>query len=398
MRLLLLSKFGSARGGAERCFRDQVRWFRETGHPVAVVTQTGPSEEDPPGTRFDVRPVDFRSTLREGVVGVERMFWSSEVARAVQRAVATFRPHAAIVHNTYHHLGPAIPRMLRRLNVPTLMFVHDHKPVCPAYSAWRAGRVCRECNGRRFYRAALHACGGSTAHGVLLAAESYWQHSMLRTYDDIEEYVVPSHYMAAALAEGGLRGKVSVVRNAVEPISGAPNRDGFAVGFYGRLTPEKGVDTLLDAAKLLPEATFRIAGEGPARLSLQEQTRRLQLRNVEFVGDPGPDGLSAEFGRWHVSVVPSVSPENCPYAVLDAFRFGVPVVGTDDAGIRELVSDRGLLFPRGDHRSLAASIRLLLQDSSVHERCARRGLELVDMECRPETHIKRVLELLQARL
>src|SRR5690606_31110316 len=129
-----------------------------------------------------------RPTLRD----VGRFFWSPEVARALEQAVAKARPEAAVLHNIYHHLGAAVPITLERLKVPMVMVLHDHKLVCPAYSAWRAGSRCVDCNGRQFRHALQHACGGSRARSVVLAAESLWQHRLIGSYRAVRKFVAPS--------------------------------------------------------------------------------------------------------------------------------------------------------------------------------------------------------------
>lgn len=395
MKILLINKFYSRRGGAERCLFDQERWLRRAGHDVHVFSQRGPQTEpsvDEPGF---VDGVAFDQGPFAALSGLGRLFWSTSVKRRLTAVIERHRPELAILHNVYHHLGPVVPLTLRAAGVPSVLLMHDHKAACPAYAAWREGARCTACRGQRFYRAAQHGCGGSRARGLVLAAESYWQWNVVQGYAQIGGFWAPSQYMRETMREMGFPFPVELLRNAVE----APSRPlqplaaRHFVGFSGRLSSEKGVDVLVRAAARLPELAFRIAGSGPVRAQLEALARELGARNVTFLGQLGPREMETEIANWRLAVVPSLSPENAPFAALDAMNHGVPVVGSAVGGMPELLAGCGVLCAPGEVEQLVESMAGLYADLDRLESLAESSRRFIDAECRPERYVARLLTL-----
>ena len=393
MRVLLVNKFYAPRGGAERCVFDQLRWLQAAGHETHVFSQLGADNEPCADDSWFVDEVHFGSDRSPSLLGVGRFFWSEHVRRRLTALVERHRPELAILHNIYHHLGPAVPVTLSRLGVPSVMILHDHKVACPAYSAWRAEGPCSDCRGQRFYHAALKACGGSRLRGAMLSAESYFQWRALGSYGRIQRFIAPSAYLQQILPEMGFPFPIERLPNAVEvarqPQVALALRQ--HVGFAGRLSPEKGVDVLVRAAARLPAISFRIAGDGPERGELQKLARECCATNVAFIGRLESSELEREAGSWRLAIVPSRSPENFPYAALDAMNQGVPVIASSIGGLPEMLTGRGQLVEPGNVAALAQAIAALYPDLHRLESLAALARAFVEAECRPETYLARLL-------
>lgn len=372
MRVLLANKYFHVKGGAERAFFEMDAALTAAGHETVHFALQDVRNQPSPWAAWFPSEASYdggvlaRATWR----GVGRLFYSSEVRRALRGLVERSRPHAAILHNVYHQLGPAVLLELRALGVPTIMVLHDYKIVCPAHTLLRNGTVCEACAGQRFHRAALHGCGGSAVRGILLAAESHWQWT-LRTYEHVRAFVAPSRYLAATARRMGFPFPVELVPNAVRvPVEPADAALAVAVGFAGRLAPEKGLDVLLDAAAHLPSIPFRLAGDGPSRDRVAEQVRIRGLRNVRLLGNLDRAELEREMRGWRLAMVPSIFPENSPYAVLEPLALGIPVVASNHGGVPELIDAPEALVPPGDPAALARAIGDLWSDPT---RCRRLG-------------------------
>jgi glycosyltransferase involved in cell wall biosynthesis len=397
MRVLLVTKFFHVRGGAERAVFEMDAALTAGGHETVHFALRDPrnrpspwSAHFPSGASFEGGPLDG-AALR----GLGRLFYSPEVRRRLRGLVREARPDVAVLHNVYHQLGPAVLLELRALGLPAAMILHDYKVVCPAYSMLRAGAVCHDCAGQRFHRAAVHGCGGSRARGILLAAESTWQWRVLGTYAHVSAFATPSRHAADTLRRMGFPFPVQVVPNAVRiPASPADPARATAVGFAGRLAPEKGVDVLLGAAARLPAIEFRVAGEGPSGRGLAGQVARTGLRNVRLLGRLDDDGLEREMARWRIAVVPSIFAESCPYAVLEPLARGIPVVASELGGIPELIDDPRALVPAGDPEALARSLEALWSRPDECRRLGASGRELVASRYAPGVALARLEALL----
>jgi glycosyltransferase involved in cell wall biosynthesis len=144
------------------------------------------------------------------------------------------------------------------------------------------------------------------------------------------------------------------------------------VGTVGRLAPQKGQATFVEAAKLIPEAQFVLVGDGELRKTLEA----LASENVHFTGSR--DDVPELLASFAVYAQPSVYEGLC-LAVVEAQAAGVPVVATPVGGMRDTVVDgeTGLVVPVGDAQALASAIRRLLEDRALADRLAAKARDRV---------------------
>lgn len=204
----------------------------------------------------------------------------------------------------------------------------------------------------------------------------------------VDGVVAISHKIAEVLIAAGVqREKIKVIHSGIDPrhfqmASATVSSSGKnVIGTAAVLEERKGHRFLLEAAALLKEQglrlTYRFAGEGSERESLQRIAYRLGLRDevlfLGFVSDI-PTFLSSV----DIFVLPSLY-EGLGIAVLEAMAAGKPVVASRTGGIPELVIDRvtGLLVPPKDPRSLARAILHLVSQAGLRRRMGDKGREQV---------------------
>jgi glycosyltransferase involved in cell wall biosynthesis len=169
--------------------------------------------------------------------------------------------------------------------------------------------------------------------------------------------------------------------------------DGGYVLYCGRLSPEKGVETLLQAHAEDNNA-WRLVVAGTGRT---EQDLRSRYPLAEFRGHQNGADLAKLLGEASVVVVPSEWEENCPLSVIEAMAYGKPVVGSRVGGIPELVreGETGLLFQPADRRDLSAKIRTMMNDLELRRRFGRLGRKVVESEYSLDSHGHTLLSLYQ---
>ena len=150
--------------------------------------------------------------------------------------------------------------------------------------------------------------------------------------------------------------------------------------YLGRLSPEKGVATLLDAWKQV-RAKLLIVGDGPEASRL----RAAAPKNVEFRATVEPDEVPALLRRARAVLSPSVSHEGAGKVVLEAYAAGVPVIVSRAGGLPEVVRDgvTGLVLPPTDRTAWVRGVTHLLDDGES-ERMGRSGWELWSDRYSPE--------------
>jgi glycosyltransferase involved in cell wall biosynthesis len=217
-----------------------------------------------------------------------------------------------------------------------------------------------------------------------------------RNYRRVDRFVCPSRFLQAKVRGMGLPGRFTCIANFVElaPFSLPEPPAVPRVLFFGRLVEEKGVALLIAAMKGLP-AECLIVGDGPEKKALQAQAAQSPEARVRFLGHrPFPE-LEPIIRGSSLVVVPSIWYENNPFAVIEAYALGVPVVAARIGGIPELVIDRetGLLFAAGNSAELREKILLLLGDPGLGRVLAANARRHLETNFSPSGHYEKLLGL-----
>jgi glycosyltransferase involved in cell wall biosynthesis len=274
-------------------------------------------------------------------------------------------------HNVYHQITPSIISVAKSRGVPVVLTLHDSKPVCPTYLRLREGRPCSLCLDGQFHRVLTNRCAdGSVGGSALLYAEAAIQR-WLGSYERVDRFLAPSQFMRDSALHRFRSEQVVLLYNGVDTSKIRPStRDEGYVLFLGRLSKEKGVETLLRAHEAAGTWNLVVAGTGPLERSL-----RMRYHGVRFVGQLSGQALTAMISGASVIVLPSECFENCPMSVLEAMAYGKPVVASRMGGIPELVVDgeTGMLFEPGEADELRDSIGRLMGDGALRARMGAAG-------------------------
>jgi glycosyltransferase involved in cell wall biosynthesis len=383
-RLLSINSYFYPRGGSEAVYFAHNRLLEEEGWSVIPFAMQHPENLPSPWSDYFVTELELGSSysLAGKLSRLPKVIYSLEARRLLDRLLARARPDIAHAHNIYHHLSPSILGLLRRRGIPTVLTLHDLKIACPAYTMLAPDGICERCRGGRVHNVVLNRCiGGSAAMSFVIMLEAV-VHRALGSYSRcVDQMIVPSRFYLDKLCEWGFRREqFRYVPNFVESKHFEPGyRPGSAFLYFGRLTRQKGVLTLLRAAALTG-VPLRIAGRGPEDGAARELAAELGA-NVEFLGHLSGATLHDAIRASRGIVLPSEWYENAPMSLLEAYALGKPVIGARIGGIPELVreGETGVCFASGDPASLARALEHLarLPDASVAEmgRAARRWVE-----------------------
>lgn len=400
MTVLLVNKFHYLKGGAERYYLDLGGLLRERGEQVVHLAMKHP--ENLPGGPNDafVSEVDYRASMslparvRHGL----RSIYNLEAARTARRIARELRPAVAHLHNIYHQLTPSVIRALDAEGIPIVQTLHDYKLICPAYLLITEGEICERCRGGRYYETVRHRCLlGSRAASAVGMIEAYL-HGWIRSYDKVRLFICPSRFLLEKLVSFGIERDRLVDLPYFLPVERyvpSPATDGYYV-YAGRLSREKGLPTLLDAHARLPRGgrpALRILGDGPIRAALEAKRESLALDDVTFEGHQQPERLHEIVARARFVAVPSEWYENYPYAILEAFALGRPVLGTRIGGIPELVRDgeTGITAPAFDPDGLAAGLSALHSDPAKADAMGKAARSWVGSSLAPAQHLERLM-------
>jgi glycosyltransferase involved in cell wall biosynthesis len=304
----------------------------------------------------------------------------------------------AHIHNIYHQISPSILPLLKQRGLPVIMTLHDWKLICPNYRLYRQGKICEACKGQRYYQAVAKKCVMESRAASLLNCLEAYLHHRLRIYEsNVDYFICPSEFMKHKMAEHGLpENKLRVIHNGVEVQTFRSSSDdcGFIL-YFGNLTEEKGVFTLLEAARFLKTKEIVVTGTGPAALPLREKAAHLGIKNIRFLGFVPEETLVATLRGASFTVIPSQWYENFPSSVLESMAYGKPVIGSRIGGIPEQVEDgvNGLLFEPGNAVDLAEKINYLAARPSLVREMGYNARRTVKTKYSMDRHYEQVMAL-----
>ncbi len=359
-RVLIVNKFYYPRGGDCICTINLERLLRANGHETAIYAMNYAENDDCPDSRYFASTIDFAGGISDKLNAVKRTLGYGDIRSSFRRILDEFRPDIVHLQNIHSYLSPVIAEIAKKHGCKVAWTLHDYKLICPSYCCLRDGSPCELCFTDKSQVLKTRCMKGSLAASAIGWLEAVkWSKSRLQHATDL--FVCPSAFMKAKMEQGGFSSdKLDVLCNFVDPVKFKQFSDTAIVDrqdyycFVGRLSPEKGVATLLDAASKLPY-TLKIAGDGPLGDELRQQYGHLD--NIQFLGHQNAQAVSRLIAEARFSIIPSEWYENNPLSVIESLCGGTPVVGADMGGIPELITpDSGIIFRHGDTQAISSAI------------------------------------------
>jgi len=401
MKILLANKYFFLKGGAENSFFETASLLEKKGHKVIFFSMKHPRNLPGAVEEDFVTNVDYdRPGFRENFKAAGRLLYSFEARRKIEALIRREKPDIAHLNNIYHQISPSILHSLRKYGVPAVMTLRDYKVVCASYSMVADNKICEACKGGAHYQCLLKACvKGSRSKSFLNTIEMYLHHNILNLYGLVHTFISPSRFLAEKVRDMGFKGRVEYVPNFTslsqyEPSYGSTERRAL---YFGRLSKEKGLLTLIKAAQnvQVPGFSLDILGEGPFQEELEAKVREHRMTKIRFLGYKKPTELAEDIRRAAVLVLPSEWYENNPRMIIEGFALGKPAVGARIGGIPELVRDglTGFTFTPGDAIDLADKMTRLLSDSDGIVQMGQNARRLVEAELNAEAHYRKLMEI-----
>lgn len=375
MKVLLVNKFHYRKGGSETYYFTLAQALRARGHQVIFFAMKDEEKNLPcDQERYFVSNASVSGGIKSKLNMVLHLTYSKEAYRKMKDLLAAEQPDLVILNLVHKQITLSILDAIREQDatLPVIWTMHDLIAVCPAYTMQDgAGQICEKCLGGDFSHCVKRKCiKGSTAMSILSRYEAEYIRKR-KWYDQVDLYICPSEFYRKKLTQGGFtRSPIVTLRNPL-PLDAVYDQSevGSYVLYFGRLSPEKGVDTLIRAAK---EAGFplEILGTGPQAQELKELAAGCE--NITFRGFQTGQALTDYIRGARCVVLPSQWYENGPYSAMEAMALGKPLVVSGMGGLPELVEDgvNGYIYGKTDGE-LAAAIGKLLALSE--EECQKMG-------------------------
>ena len=376
MKVLQVHNHHQSRGGEEIMFEAISRILTEKGHDVFVLER---NNRDVQGLWGKMR------AFREGN-------YSSSTKKAISSILESEHPDIVHVHNVYTLISPSALVACRHFDVPVVIRCADFRFIsCPIGNHMRNGSICERCIGDREFWCVLRNCKGNICESVAYALRTMVARKWRLFKDNVTLYVPPSEFVRQRLIDAEFpQERIVVIPNMVSiPDEAKENSCGKYVAYVGRISPEKGIDTLLKAAGQtgLP---VRIAGDN----SQMPEFVKMTPPNAQFVGLLDRDQLAGFYRNAQFSVVPSICFETFGLVAAEAMSHGLPVIASNIGALSEIVEDgvTGFLFNPGNTEELADKMRLLWENPDLCRKMGKAARDKVIREYGEDLYYKRLVE------
>lgn len=379
MKILVLHTHYQQPGGEDQVFAAEVAFLREQGHEVNTLIYQN----------RDLK--DMRAWRQAGTA-----LWNQAAYRRTRATIRKHRPRIVHIHNTFPVASPGVLHAAKTEGLPVVMSLHNYRLLCVNGLFFRDGLPCEMCLGSLPWRGATHGCYRNRAASTVVAG-MLALHRSLGTWSYVDAYIALTRFSREMFIQGGLPDEKVVVKpnfiidsalsmpteTSKQELHNTflPSRNTPYSLFVGRLSPEKGIQTLLRAWQLLPDSKLIIVGDGPLLGEAQIFVKQNNIKNILLLGRQPQVDVLRFMSRALLLVCPSEWYENFPMTIVEAYASGIPVIASRLGSMAEIVINgrTGLHFRPGDPYDLAAKVDWLLshpEELAQMRKEARREYEL----------------------
>jgi glycosyltransferase involved in cell wall biosynthesis len=358
MKVLLIHGYHAPVGGADKVYLNTGELLSNRGHEVIYFSFRNKVNIDSLNEKYFLdEPSKFQSVIN--------FFYNKQAAVRIENLIFKEKPDIAHLHSFWGGLTPSILFVLRKYNIPIVHTVHDYNLICPvSTSTDNKGNICEACKGKYFYLGAIKRCHkGSFCKSSIIAASLLFRRKYFDPIQLIDGWIFVSwftYYKHLKFMPHLINSDtINLYNFNPDPqVKNTIKSDRKYFLYFGRLSREKGLSTLIMAFSQVRHLKLVIAGTGPQEFYLKDMVQKLGLDNIEFIGFKSGDELKSIINNASFNIVPSEWWENNPMSIIEAYSLGIPVIGANVGGIPEIVVDgeTGYLFDMKNVDQLAKII------------------------------------------
>lgn len=370
----MINKFLYPNGGSETYIFKIGQMLEKMGHEVQFFGME--HEGRCVGNQVDAytREMDFHNGSKiEKLMYPIKTVYSQEARTQIRKVLDDFQPDVCHLNNFNYQLTPAIILEIVKWRKQTgntckiVYTAHDYQLICPNHMMNNpiTHQNCEKCLGGQFFNCARDKCiHGSRAMSLVGSIEArFWRWNGVYQY--IDAIICCSQFMKNKLDTNPLFAKKTIMmHNFVDQVEWRTVEKQNYVLYFGRFSEEKGIGTLIEVCKMLPDIPFVFAGTGPLEEKLKD------IPNIKCVGFQKGEALEELIRKAKFTIYPSEWYENCPFSVMESQMYGTPVLGANIGGIPELIEDNvnGKLFESGNCKQLKETIQMLWVHEEVQQK------------------------------
>ena len=390
MKILIINKFLHPNGGSETYIFKLGDYLKLNGHEVEYFGMEHEGRCVGNTVNAYTSDMDFHGgSVLSKITYPFKTIYSKEARVQLRKVLDDFKPEVCHINNFNYQLTPSIILEIKKWNknCRIVFTAHDYQLVCPNHMCNNPNthQNCELCFGGHFINCIKGKCiHGSTAKSLIGTAEAYfWKYQ--GAYEYIDKIICCSYFLKSKMDSNSIFAKKTVaLHNFIDKPEWKVIKKKDYVLYFGRFSEEKGIGTLLQAVKELPEYRFIFAGTGPLAVELNK------VNNITNVGFKTGVELETLIREAQFSIYPSEWYENCPFSVMESQMYGTPVLGANIGGIPELIQigRTGELFESGNIEELKSRIKEMYDKSNEYS----KNCQYVEYD-NTEAYVKKLMKI-----
>ena len=379
MKILMISNMLFPVGGVETYMIAIGQNLQQMGHQVEYFGMK--DERNVVGNKYGIykNNVDFRKKDLRILKYPFSVLFSIDARKKIRKLLKLYSPDIVHLNTINFNITPSIIPIINRHKIPIIKTIHDAQIACPNHRLFIEHRMepCTRCIQGNYFNCIKNKCVWNSRSKSILAAFESSFYRFYKTYHKIDMYILPSKFMMKIHEANGIPSEKMVhlvnFSRMNEQLNSSIEKEDYVL-YFGRISVEKGIRTLISVAKKLQHIRFVFVGTGP----LVNELRFID--NIEYLGFKTGKELNSLIMKAMFSIYPSEWYENSPLSVIESQALGTPVIAAKIGGIPELISnDTGLLFNSGDPIDLEEKINVLYNNDTL--------LKHMTEECKRNTFI-----------
>ncbi|PKM80399.1 MAG: glycosyl transferase family 1 [Firmicutes bacterium HGW-Firmicutes-14] len=339
MKILLVHNYYQQAGGEDQVFKEEFNLLQKYGHEVFTY-------------RVNNDDINRLGKIRTSLYSI----WNKDTYRKFTDLIDNINPDIVHFHNTFPLISPSGYWAVNAKGKTVIQTLHNYRLLCLNALLFNKGGICEDCISKNLrLKGVFQQCYRDSFMASSVVAVMQFIHGLMQTWTQkVDTYIALTEFARTKFIAGGLPSeRIEVKPNFIYPVPVAGTHGGGYALFVGRLSVEKGIDTLVTAWRTLnPRYSLKIVGDGPL-------VEKVKINpGIEYLGRKEPNEVLELLGDASLLIFPSECYEGLPKTIIEAFATGTPVIASNLGSMATLVNhgQTGLHFTPGDPDGLAAKV------------------------------------------
>lgn len=369
--------------------------YESKNHKIIPFSVKNEKNFPTPYEKYFLNEVDYKkfytgAKIKSLIKLLTKSIYSFEAKAKLRLLLTENRIDIAQFNNIHNYHTPSIISVLKEKKIPIVWRILDYKLICPNNTFIQHDKVCEDCYKHKYYNCIFNKCRkNSILASTFMALESYF-YFILPLYKHVDLFLFQSAFTRDMFVKYGYDiNKTHIIENPYNCSTVQAKYEGKNyILYFGRISREKGILTLLNAMKLLPNIELKIVGDGPEYENYSKYVEENSILNVSFLGPKWNEDLDPIIKDCEFVIIPSEWHEPSPYVALQSFSYGKPVIASNMGGLNDLIinNKNGLLFKAGDKNDLSHTIQYLFQDKKIIQNMGINARLLIENKYNPERY------------